>query len=104
MISIDDFAKSFKDADRVLLLPIYFAREAPDKSVSSKKLANAIYTFFLKEGKQSQSSVDAFLDFESAEKFVSNLNLGSSDVFVTMGAGEAYKVADKVFGLTFYSK
>lgn len=98
----DDFAKSFKDADRVLLLPIYFAREALDKSVSSEKLANAIHAFFLKE--REQSCVDAFLDFESAEKFVSNLNLGSNDVFVTMGAGEAYKVADKVFGLTFDSK
>ncbi len=98
----DDFAKSFKDADRVLLLPIYFAREALDESVSSEKLANAIYAFFLKEGEQ--FCVDAFPDFESAEKFVSNLNLGSSDVFVTMGAGEAYKVADKVFRLTFDSK
>ena len=98
----DDFAKSFKDADRVLLLPIYFAREALDKSVSSEKLANAIYAFFLKEWKQ--FPVDAFLDLESAEKFVSNLNLGNSDVFVTMGAGEAYKVADKVFGLTLDSK
>jgi UDP-N-acetylmuramate--alanine ligase len=82
----DDFAKSFKGADRVLLLPIYFAREKKDESVSSEKLAEAI-------GGKTQ----AFTDFALAEKAVLELKLGSKDVFVTMGAGEAYKVADKIF-------
>ncbi len=85
----DDFAKSFKQADRVLLLPIYFARENKDPSVSSEKLAQAI----LETGTETQ----AFPNFQSAENFVKGLNLGKNDVFVTMGAGEAYKVADKVF-------
>jgi len=85
----DDFAESFKEADKVLLLPIYFAREAKDESISSEKLAEAI----CKNGVDAQ----AFLDFESAERAVLALNLGSADVFATMGAGEAYKVADKVF-------
>lgn len=87
----NDFAKSFEEADQVLLLPIYFAREAKDESVSSEKLAKAISL----EGKNAQ----AFLDFETAEIFVKSLKLGSKDVFVTMGAGEAYKVAEKVFKL-----
>lgn len=91
----DDFAKSFKDADRVLLLPIYFAREALDESISSEKLATAICDFFLKEEKQ--VFVDGFSDFKSAEDAVLALNLGKDDVFVTMGAGEAYKVADNIF-------
>ncbi len=86
----DDFAKSFKEADKTLLLPIYFAREDKDASVSSEKLAEAIN----KEGDHAQ----AFSSFELAEKYVEALNLGSQDIFVTMGAGEAYKVADKVFG------
>jgi UDP-N-acetylmuramate--alanine ligase len=38
----DDFAKSFSGADQILLLPIYFAREDPDPSVASEKLALAI--------------------------------------------------------------
>ncbi len=84
-----DFVKSFNDAEQVLFLPIYFARENKDESVSSEKLAEAVS----KEGVKTQ----AFPDFESAEKAVSSLNLGKNDVFVTMGAGEAYKVADKVF-------
>jgi len=85
----DDFAKSFKGADKILLLPIYFAREKKDGSVSSEKLAQAICS----EGDDAQ----AFSDFESAEIFVTDLKLGPKDVFVTMGAGEAYKVADQVF-------
>ncbi|MFA5931762.1 MAG: cyanophycin synthetase [Candidatus Paceibacterota bacterium] len=87
----DDFAKSFKGADQVLLLPIYFARESKDESVSSELLAKAI----MEEGENAR----AFGSFEEAESFVKALNLGSKDVFITMGAGEAYKVADQVFKL-----
>jgi len=83
-----DFVKSFNDADQVLILPIYFAREDKDESVSSDLLAEGIGL----EGIKTHS----FPDFETAEAFVKSLNLGKSDVFVTMGAGEAYKVADKV--------
>jgi UDP-N-acetylmuramate--alanine ligase len=84
----DDFAKSFKGADQVLLLPIYFARESKDESVSSELLAEAITL----EGEKAR----AFSTFEEAESYVTSLNLGAKDVFVTMGAGEAYKVAEKV--------
>lgn len=86
-----DFSKSFKGADRVLLLPIYFAREAQDESISSALLSEAI----TENGEQAL----AFADFGEAESYVSGLNLGPNDVFVTMGAGEAYKVADQVFRL-----
>jgi len=89
----DDFAKCFEGADQVLLLPIYFAREARDESISSEKLAEAIKINMKNQNAQ------AFSSFELAENFVESLNLGPNDVFVTMGAGEAYKVADKVFNL-----
>ncbi|MFA5841083.1 MAG: cyanophycin synthetase [Candidatus Paceibacterota bacterium] len=84
----NDFAKSFKGADQVLLLPIYFARESKDESVSSELLAEAITL----EGEKAK----AFSTFEEAESYVTSLSLGPKDVFVTMGAGEAYKVAEKV--------
>jgi len=87
----NDFAKCFNGADRILLLPIYFAREDKDESVSSEKLAEAM----IKEGDQAV----AYPDFEAAERAVSALNLGENDVFVTMGAGEANKVAEKVLKL-----
>ena len=85
----DDFAKSFGGANIVLLLPIYFAREDKDESISSDKLAEAIR---VKGG-----DCTAFPDFPSAEAYVLSLKLGSGDVFVSMGAGEAYKVSDSVF-------
>ncbi|HEY4502980.1 MAG TPA: cyanophycin synthetase [Candidatus Paceibacterota bacterium] len=87
----EDFAKCFKGADRVLLLPIYFAREDKDESVSSEKLAEAIGA----TGQKAQ----AYASFESAEAGVLALNLGKNDVLVTMGAGEAYKVAAKIWKL-----
>ena len=90
-----DFAKSFGEADKIFLLPIYFAREEKDESISSEKLAKAINQTIHAQGEYAKS----FPDFESAEKDVLALNLGPKDVFVTMGAGEAYKVADKVFKL-----
>ena len=85
----NDFAKCFKGADNIFLLPIFFAREAKDESISSEKLASAI----LLAGDKAK----AFLDFESAETYINELNFGENDIFVTMGAGEAYKVADKIF-------
>ncbi|KKS04705.1 MAG: UDP-N-acetylmuramate-L-alanine ligase [Candidatus Nomurabacteria bacterium GW2011_GWA2_41_25] len=88
----DDFTKSFGEADQILLLPIYFAREDKDESVSSEKLAEAIC--------RNGGKARAFPDFETAEKAVLALKLGFKDIFVTMGAGEAYKVADKAFNLT----
>lgn len=87
----DEFSESFSDADQVLFLPIYFAREDPDPSISSDKLSERVQEY----SKNSQS----FAGFEELETFVADLNLGKGDVFVTMGAGEAYKIADKVFGL-----
>jgi UDP-N-acetylmuramate--alanine ligase len=84
-----DFSKCFVGADRVLLLPIYFAREDPDHSISSEKLAQAIA--------QNGGLAVGYGDFEGAERAVAALNLGYGDILVTMGAGEAYKVADKLF-------
>ncbi len=87
-----DFAQSFHGADQVLLLPIYFAREDKDESISSEKLADAI----TQNGDQAQ----AFATFEEAEAHIKGLKFGENDVFVTMGAGEAYKVADNIFTLS----
>lgn len=88
----NDFAKSFKGADNIFLLPIFFARETKDESISSEKLASAICL--------AGDKAKAFSNFESAETFIKSLNFGENDVFVTMGAGEAYKVADMVFKFT----
>jgi len=70
-------------------LMIYYARENKDESVSSGKLAEEMC-------KNGQKAI-AFTDFELAEAYLRGQNLGDRDVLVTMGAGEAFKVADSVF-------
>ena len=86
-----DFAKSFKEADQVLILPIYFAREVDDGSVSSLILSNEI-------NKYSNNS-SAYENFESLEKDLIKklLKMDSKTVIVSMGAGEAVKVVDYLF-------
>ncbi len=85
---LNDFAKSFSLADKVLLLPIYFAREVDDGSISSEILATEI-------NKYSQNA-ESFSDFKTLEKnlVVELLKMGEKDIIVTMGAGEAFKIGD----------
>lgn len=82
----DEFTTAFNEADAVYFLPIYFAREVPDPTVSSEILADAVA--------KNVPGAKAFNDFAEAEEFFKNNGLGENDVFVTMGAGEAYKIGD----------
>jgi len=79
---IDDFAKSFDDADEVLFLPIYAAREPFDGSIKSEMLAEKI-------GDKAMS----FLNFSDIENHLKN-SLKESDILITMGAGDVYKVGE----------
>ncbi len=85
---LNDFAKSFGDASEVLLLPIYYAREVDDGSISSLILSDEINKY--------TNNSKAFNDFESVEKYLKNkiITMGDKDVVITMGAGEASKIAD----------
>ncbi|MFA6393005.1 MAG: Mur ligase family protein [Candidatus Paceibacterota bacterium] len=85
---LNDFAQSFKDADQVLILPIYYAREVDDGTISGEILSNEI-------NKYSNNS-KAFGSFEDLEKYleVRLPNMGEKDIIVTMGAGEAFKIGD----------
>lgn len=88
---LPEFASCFTGADKVLVLPIYFAREVDDGTITPQILADKIL----------ENGVDAlaFSDFKSAEEFVKNLNLGEKDIFVTLGAGQAYEVGDFILSL-----
>lgn len=82
---MNDFAKSFGDADAVLVLDIYAAREKKDPEVHSKQLVDAL----VKEGVKAEYMKDKAL----AKKEL----LSGTDgdwVIVTMGAGDVYTVAD----------
>ncbi len=87
----NDFINCFDLADFVYLLPIYFAREAPDPSISSIILANEI--------KKHKENVLGFETFAETLENVRSLGVKEGDIFITMGAGEAYKIANEFFGL-----
>jgi len=83
---LPEFATAFKDADEVIIAPIYPAREPDDGVTSNKLLAEKI----------SETGTHAhFGTFEEIEHILST-EPGPSDLIVTMGAGDIYKVADRL--------
>lgn len=87
---LPDFATSFSEADMVLVLPIYYAREEDDGTISSKILAERI--------EAAGTKALSFPDFASAGKYIHIWlpNMNNKDVIVTMGAGEAFKIGDSL--------
>ncbi|HRH24403.1 MAG TPA: Mur ligase domain-containing protein [Candidatus Paceibacterota bacterium] len=80
------FAKAFKDADRVLIAPIYAAREEDDGTMSNSILARKI----------EENGTDAkAADFTEIRRYFET-EPGEGDIVVTMGAGDIYKVADEL--------
>jgi UDP-N-acetylmuramate--alanine ligase len=76
-----DFTTAFMEADEVLLTDIYPAGEAPIPGVTSEKLSQEMkheHTQYFQR------------DDKSAQKIVSMLKQG--DVFVTLGAGDGWKL------------
>ncbi len=83
---LSGFAKAFKDADRVLIAPIYAARETDDGTMSNAVLARKI----------EESGTDAKpADFTEIRHFFET-EPADGDIVVTMGAGDIYKVADEL--------
>lgn len=83
---LNEFATAFGDADRVLIAPIYAAREVDDGSISSKVLAENI--------RATGTDAVASDSFDSIEAEL--LRASEGDTIMTMGAGDIYKVADKL--------
>ncbi len=75
----DNFARALAKADEVILLPIYAAREENISGVSSEKLALAI--------KEMGAEAKVFQTPEEVVAYIKN-NTRSSEVVVTMGAGD----------------
>ena len=82
---MNGFAAAFEDADDILIAPIFPAREAPDPAVTSEILANKI----TEHGKQAKA-----LTFDEIETYLRSA--GEGDLILTMGAGDIYKVAEKL--------
>ncbi|MBU6491018.1 UDP-N-acetylmuramate--L-alanine ligase [Patescibacteria group bacterium] len=83
---LDGFAAAFGDADKVFIAPIYAAREIDDGSVSSELLAERI--------RANGTDAVALGSFDAIEQAL--VRPGAGDAIMTMGAGDIYKVADRL--------
>jgi UDP-N-acetylmuramate--alanine ligase len=80
------FVSALSTADRVLLAPVYAARESDPGDVSSERLAAAIH--------ERNPDVLALPTFDAIRAELSQS--GSGDIVITMGAGDIYKVAEQL--------
>ena len=84
---LEDFGKSFSDADEIILADIYAAREPKDESINSEMLAKDI----LKNGGKAM-----FLSsFEKIADFLAE-NAKEDNVVITMGAGDIFKIGENL--------
>ena len=88
-IFLNEFAHSFKGADKLILAPIYAAREAFDPSVSSADVC----ALAVNDG------IDAVCidKFDDIAKFVKSL-AKEGDIILVIGAGDIVKLTDKILG------
>lgn len=80
----NEFAKSFKGADRLFLLPIYAAREEENKNVSSRELAVRALEY-CRDSRYVES-------LEQAEAVI-RAEVGADEVVLVMGAGDITSLA-----------
>ncbi len=84
---LSEFSKSFKDADEVIVAPIYAAREKDDGSINSFDLADKI-----KENNKEANVVESFSKISSMIK----ASASKGDYIITMGAGDIFKVGENL--------
>jgi UDP-N-acetylmuramate--alanine ligase len=84
----EDFSNSFSDADDILILPIYAAREKHDDSINSEMLVREI------QNNHSEKKCIYIKDFETLKDYIS-INADKNNIYVTLGAGDV----DSVYAL-----
>ncbi len=82
----EQFTTAFEGADKVLIAPIFAAREPDDGVTSSEKLAEHIR----KTGVHAEAAT-----FDEIEE-IFNQESEEGDIVMTMGAGDVYTVADRL--------
>lgn len=85
-----EFTQSFKNTDKLILLPIFAsARETHDDSISSQILNDSINQI-------SHNSI--YLEKEKVAAFLKTQNLENT-IILTMGAGDVYELGKKIIGI-----
>ena len=85
-----EFAQSLSAADKIILAPIYAARETDTLGISSLTLKEEIE----KLGKECLH----FDTFDEIENFLLQNSI-NGDLLITMGAGDIVKVGENLLGL-----
>ena len=83
---MDEFSRAFFQSDRLLVLPIYAASEAPIEGVNSRILCDQIHAFGYKE----------VLNVENFDAAIGELRrmLQPGDIVLTLGAGDIWKIGE----------
>ncbi len=84
---LDDFGKSFKEADEVYLLDIFGSAREAQGGVSSDNLVAKI------KKEEKEKVVKNLHTISDAVKYF-KANLGKDDILITMGAGDVYLIGD----------
>lgn len=84
---LNDFAKSFGEADQVIVTDIYAAREKDDGTVKSEDLVSLI--------NQENNNALYLKSFSEIEKYLIENN-SKNDVVITLGAGNVYEVGEQL--------
>lgn len=85
---LKEFAQSFKNADKVIITDVYASEREKEKTVSGFDLAQAI--------KHHQRSVKFIADPAKINQEVLD-SIGGKALILTMGAGDIYKLANKIY-------
>ncbi|MEQ1664751.1 MAG: UDP-N-acetylmuramate--L-alanine ligase, partial [Bdellovibrionales bacterium] len=81
-----DFTESFENSDLLFLLDIYPAGEKPIEKITSKRLASEIV-----------QTKCTYLDSKEAAKELLIKTLTTDDIFLTLGAGDVYKLGEDLY-------
>ncbi|MEK7559131.1 MAG: UDP-N-acetylmuramate--L-alanine ligase [Patescibacteria group bacterium] len=85
----DDFLKAFSNADAVVVSDIYPSlREEKDESVSSKILVNKMSAY--------HNNVEYLPSVRDVVEYISENQFDDNYVIITMGAGDIYKINEKL--------
>jgi UDP-N-acetylmuramate--alanine ligase len=93
-ILLDDFAKALSIADKVVLTDIMGSREKNTYNIFTRNLAekieNAVY--FKQDETAEPSDERKYKNFDDVRDYVAE-NVKSGDLVITLGCGDAYKIA-----------
>jgi UDP-N-acetylmuramate--alanine ligase len=86
----EDFGQSFDEADVLIVTDIYPAREKPIEGITGKLISDSAVSF----GHKNVHYVD---DMTKLDVEVNKL-LKKGDLLITLGAGDIWKLADRLIG------